>query len=735
MNLGDILIKAAFALVAAATIAFAFELRGGRRTRAGRAAPILFSLHAATTLTALVLLSAYFLAHRFEYGYVARFSSRALSPALTLASVWAGQEGSILLWVALGGLVGLALLRQPGGLARPAMFFVSASQAWLLALLLVRSPFVRGPAAPPDGMGLNPLLEDPWMVIHPPVLFVGYAAMMAPFAIAGAALARNDLREWNRMVWPWALFGVVTLGAGIALGGIWAYKTLGWGGYWGWDPVENASLIPWLVGVALVHGLLIERTLQSLKRTNLILALLGWITVVGGTYLTRSGILQDFSVHSFADEGLNAPLVSFLALCTLGSGLLVFTRWRGIGAGRATWTDISRESALWLGLLTVLILAAFVALGTTTPLLTAMFGKPASLDTKFYEFVSVPIGIVMILLMALAPALRWTRQQGFHWLRGLAPGVIGALLLPGGLLVAGVRQPGALGLSAVSGMALGVNAAVSVRLFRRGWSYGAGYFVHVGIAVMVLGMVASAMLGQSKRVTLVPGRPVEALGYQLEFRGVERGDRGQTALPIHVTRDEWSFEARPVLVQTPDQKGMVRRPAIDGRHDLYLSPVEVAAVPAEPVWIERGRDVTIGDARVSFSGFRMESHEDLVVFADLSVHRNGEILKASPGIRAAASDRAALPAEVPGLGAIQIARIDADRWRVALVVPGLDPGIGAIVEVTTKPFVNLVWIGALLSLLGAALAGVRRALERQSSRRGSARTAPHLEPGAAPSAR
>jgi cytochrome c-type biogenesis protein CcmF len=630
----------------------------------------------------------------------------------------------------LGALVGLALLRQPGALSRPAMFFVSLMQAWLLALLFIRSPFVRSAVAPVDGMGLNPLLEDPWMVIHPPILFLGYAALVAPFALAGAALVRNELREWNRMVWPWALFAVVTLGAGIALGGIWAYKTLGWGGYWGWDPVENASLIPWLVSVGLVHGLLIERTLQSLKRTNLILAMLSWVTVVGGTYLTRSGVLSDFSVHSFADEGLNAPLVGLLGVTALASVAMISWRWRQIGPGKATWTDLSRESALWLGLMTVLVLAAFVTVGTTAPLLTALFGKPASLDTKFYEYVSVPVGIVLILLMALAPALRWTHQQGLSWLRTLGPGAVGAVILPVALWIAGVHPIGALTLAAVSGLALGVNAAMSVRLFRRGWSYGAGYFVHVGIAVMVLGMVASAMLGKSQRVTLAPDRPVEVLGYTLTFQGAERGERGQTALPIRVTGNDGRFEARPVLVEMPERQGMVRRPAIDLRRDLYLSPIQVEAAAVEPIWIERGHDVTIGDTRVSFSGFRMESHEQLTVFADLRVHRNGQVLNVSPGIKAGASGSTPVPVDVPGLGAVQVVRIDADRGRVAVVFPGLSAGPTAIVEVSTKPLINLVWIGALLALFGSALAGVRRAVDRLPARAGRPGTEPSLSPGA-----
>jgi cytochrome c-type biogenesis protein CcmF len=718
MNVGQLLIQFAFALALAAAAAFAPALRPDARERRGGPAAWAFGLHAAAAMAALALLCAYFVGHRFEYDYVTRYSSRALSPALTLASTWAGQEGSIMLWAALGGLVGLALLRQPGSLARPAMFFVSLSQVWLLGLLMIRSPFVRLAAPPADGMGLNPLLEDPWMVVHPPVLFVGYAALVVPFALAAAALARGRFQDWNRMAWPWTLFGVVSLGTGIGLGGVWAYKTLGWGGYWGWDPVENASLVPWLVSVGLVHGLLIERTTASLRRTNLLLALLTWVTVVGGTYLTRSGILQDFSVHSFADAGLNTPLVGFLALCTFGGALLLAWRWRTIEPGRATWLELSRESALWLGLMTVLALAAFVTLGTTAPLLTALFGQPASVNVKFYEYVSVPVGILLVLLMGLAPALRWTRQQGWSWLAALAPGVIGGVLMPLGLLLAGVRSPALLALTAMAGLALGINAWVSLRLFRRGWSLGSGYLVHVGIAVMVFGMIASSVLGKSERVTLEPGRPVETLGYTLALQGIEPGARGERELVVQVTRGDWGFVARPVLVPTPRDQGVMRRPALEPRRDLYLSPIELmeGRAPEEPVWLEKDHEVNLGGSRVTFTRFRMESHEDLVVYADLRVERDGQVLNASAGLKAGAQGGTPIPAEIPGLGEVRLTRIDADHGRVALMLPAGNATTVAIMEFSTKPLVNLVWVGALVALLGTALAGLRRALERLPKR-------------------
>jgi cytochrome c-type biogenesis protein CcmF len=716
MSPGDVLLRLALVGAVASTALFVPALRGRKASVAGW----VFAVQALLLTAAMVTLWTLFLGHRFEYAYVAQYSSRALSPALTFAASWAGQEGSILLWVTLAALLGLALLRQPGTLARPAMFFLGLTQSLLLVLLMVRSPFLRTAVVPTDGQGLNPLLEDPWMVAHPPVLFLGYAALAVPFALSLAALVRHDYREWNRMVWPWALFGVVTLGTGIVLGGIWAYKVLGWGGYWGWDPVENASLIPWLVSIALLHGLLIQRTTGTLVRTNLVLSALGWATVLGGTYLTRSGVLQDFSVHSFADSGLNGPLMTLLlASVVLPLGLLAW-RWTALGAGATRWASLSRESALWLGLVTVLVLAALIAFGTTAPVLTALAGKPAGVQPAFYTTVSLPMGIALVLLMALAPALRWSHQAGHSWLKALLPGFAAGALALGAGLIAGIRPPAPLALLATTGIALGVNAVWMVRLFRRGWVYGAGYLGHVGIAVMVLGMLVAGTLGRSQRVRLVQGTPARALGWEMTYQGETVDARGEHQLAIQLQSRVRTLDLRPRLMDLPRDDGKLRKPALADRGELYLAVIEtqdVSAAASEPVWLTKGAEHMVGDVGYTFTGFRMESHEDMQVVADIHVRRGDATLLASPGMRAGPRGNQPIDAVVADLGRLHVARIDADHGRVALMLPGAaTPSRVALVELSTHPFVNLVWIGALLALVGSGLAGLRRAAERAQKR-------------------
>jgi cytochrome c-type biogenesis protein CcmF len=710
MNLGDLLLRSALLFAVSAAILFLLELRGRRNM----AADWLYGLHAAAVIAAMSLLCSHFLGHRFEYRYVWEYSSRALPPALSLAASWAGQEGSILLWVGFGALTGLALLRQPGSLARPAVLFVALAQAGLLSLLLVRSPFQVTSITPADGQGLNPLLQDPWMVIHPPVLFAGYAAMVVPFSLAAAALALGRWREWSRAVWPWTLMAVVTLGIGIALGGVWAYKVLGWGGYWGWDPVENASLVPWLLAVALLHGLFIQKVTGGLVRGNALIALLGWLSVLGGTYLTRSGVLQDFSVHSFADSGLNAPLVlNLLGTLVLALALLVWG-WRRIETRPPRWAGVSRESALWVGLVTVLVFAAMVSFGTLAPLLTAMAGRPASVRATFYQSMSVPLGGLLVVVMAVAPALRWSRQLGLGWVMALVPGFAGAVAAFAGALLLGARDPSHLALIAIAGLALAINLQMTVRLFRRGWFYGAGYLGHAGLAVMVLGMVMSTALGRSERVTLRTGETRSALGYSLTYRGDHADEQGGRQLDILVTAGDWRFEARPQLLEMPGREGSMHKPAMSARREIYLSPLEVrAAGPATGgvVWLPQGRPVAAGGAVWTFAGFRMETHGSMRVFADIDVRRGAETLRISPSMQSDRAGTRPVPTEVTGIGPVSLARIDADGRRVGVLMPGGPPQRLAVLEFSTKPLINLVWVGALLTLLGTALAGVRRAME------------------------
>src|SRR5258705_1517711 len=306
------------------------------------------------------------------------------------------------------------------------MFLLSLQFVMLALVAVRRGPSLMSPAgrAPIDGQGFNPLLQDPWMTIHPPVLFTGFSSLVVPFAIAMAALVKRDYDGWVKMVLPWCLFSVGILATGFIMGGVWAYKVLGWGGYWGWDPVENGSFIPWLSNVALLHGLLIQRASGSLRRTNLFLAITSYVLVLYASFLTRSGVLADFSVHSFVNLGLNGFLLSFLFLTmAVGYGTWIF-RWRDIPGPKEPLGAFSRESMMWLGQLVFILMCALTAVGMSAPLITRLFGPPSNVQTSYYNLVNAPLAIAMGLLLGVAPLMRWRHEEAGTLLRAALPSIV-----------------------------------------------------------------------------------------------------------------------------------------------------------------------------------------------------------------------------------------------------------------------------------------------------------------------
>src|SRR5262249_13472409 len=273
-----------------------------------------------------------------------------------------------MLWALITATLGLFLMRLRHPLTRAAMFFLNLPLVMLGLVTVMRGPFLTFPAgAPPDGQGLNPLLQDPWMTIHPPILFTGFSSLIVPFAIACAAMVKRDYDGWIKPALPWVVLSTGVLATGFIMGGVWAYKVLGWGGYWGWDPVENGSFIPWLSNAALLHGLLVQRATGSLRRTNFFLAVTSYVLLLYASFLTRSGVLADFSVHSFVNLGLNGFLLSFLLVtAVVGYGTLLF-RIRDIPGPREALGNFSRESMMWLGQLVFMLMCGLTAVGMSAP--------------------------------------------------------------------------------------------------------------------------------------------------------------------------------------------------------------------------------------------------------------------------------------------------------------------------------------------------------------------------------
>ena len=351
-----------------------------------------YSAFVVSIVAAAAVLMTLILQHRFDVAYVNSYSSRDLPLHFLISTFWAGQEGSFLLWCFWGALIGLFVWRSAKEQEAPVMIVYLATFLGIVAILCKQSPFrLLPPPAPEDGVGLNPLLQDPWMVIHPPVMFSGFASLSVPFAFAIAALWKKRWDGWVVRAIPWALFTFLTLGTAILMGGYWAYKTLGWGGYWGWDPVENTSLVPWLCTAALVHGMFLQRAKQRHRRVNLILACLAFATILYGTFLTRSGVLADFSVHSFIDLGITGWLVAILLAFILLSVVMIAYRWRAIPSLEGDEPPLLSRSVMFiLGIAAFCALAFVILLGTSAPLLTRLSGNPSQVQTAFYNRTATP---------------------------------------------------------------------------------------------------------------------------------------------------------------------------------------------------------------------------------------------------------------------------------------------------------------------------------------------------------
>ena len=719
MNLGQVFTWVTF--LAALACGLAFMAAAGGREDAWRAGRKLFLVQWAGLLASTVFLWRILFTHQFQYQYVASYSSRAMPGHYVYAAFWGGQEGTFVLWALLTATLGLILMRVRHSLTPTAMFFLNLPLIMLGLVTVMRGPFLTFPPdrIPIDGQGLNPLLQDPWMTIHPPVLFTGFSSLVVPFAIAMAALVKRDYDEWIKPVLPWAVFSLAILATGFIMGGVWAYKVLGWGGYWGWDPVENGSLIPWLSNIALLHGLLVQRATGSLRRTNFFLAITSYVLVLYASFLTRSGVLADFSVHSFVNLGLNGFLLSFLFLVmAVGYGAWLF-RLRDIPGPPQPLGNFSRESMMWLGQLVFMLMAALTAVGMSAPLITRLFGPPSNVQTSYYNLVNAPLAIAMGLLLGIAPLMRWRHQDPAALARAAMPALVASVVVALVAAWLGVRQPMPLSIVFAAAFALAANVMVTARGFRAGWKHGVAYLGHTGAAVLLIGVIASSNYGRSTQLQLPVGQEKNALGYRLKFEGLRAGAGGQDRAVIAVNAPG-GFQALPALYWSEFNQGYMKKPHIQRylTYDLYISPLEMVGEQdrTNGVWFSKGETKKIGEVTYTFIDFDRQMGDVVRVAARMRAEIGGRTVPVRPVIEINLKEGIPnrIPDYLPGGASVTIASVDPNTGRVAIEVPGVarEAGQGILaVEVSTKPLINLVWAGAILMLASAFLSMLRRAIE------------------------
>lgn len=727
MILGNLLLILAFV---AALFSFLLFFIGSReKEKFLDAAKKIYYLFFLFTSLAGFYLFYLFLTHHFQVEYVYGYSSSDLPWFYLISSFWAGQEGTFLLWLFFGAILGIFLIRRSGVYQGNAMTFYLLAQIFLLVLLLKRSPFSLLPEAPVDGKGLNPLLQDFWMVIHPPIVFIGYAALAVPFCYALAALAKNKYQDWIRFAFPWAVFSCLSLGAGIFIGGYWAYKVLGWGGYWGWDPVENASLVPWLFSVALVHGLLLEKIKGTMRRTNLLLAILCFLLVLYATFLTRSGILGEFSVHSFADLGINAYLMLFMLLFTFISlGLFLF-RLSHKAHQEITKILLSSEFFVFLSITFLSVSAFLVLLGTSAPLITKLFGQTSNVSVAYYINTQLPLGIILALLLGFVPHLSW---RGSYWsdvFKAMLPPLVMALLLTILSILLGVKSPLYLIFLFVSFLAVCGNLWVLFKRAKVGWKPLGGYLAHVGVGLMLVGIITSSGYSRSVKLNLPENQTGEAFGYKFTYLGTESDTLSQkNALKVKVEKGGKSFIARPKLYFSSYNQAYMRTPSIKINllNDLYLAPLENQTgeeVGEKSVVLKKGESKAIGGYNIKFVGFDMSAHAGeggMRVGATLEVSREQEKVTLTPviGMEGTEGEDSLRTVLLPGgEDYLVLEKIDADDRAVVLSLISAKPETGKnllVLEVSQKPLINVLWLGTVLIMIGLAFSAYRRTGEMEN---------------------
>ncbi|NLI15012.1 MAG: cytochrome c biogenesis protein CcsA [candidate division Zixibacteria bacterium] len=685
-------------------------------------------------LTVLVLISTVYLIYllindRFEFSYVSSYSSIELPAKYKITSLWAGQEGSFLLWLAMAVLLGLWVKAKAKEQLGWVMFFFILGQVFLLSLLLISSPFRLNSIIPLNGRGLNPLLQNYWMQIHPPIVFLGFASTFIPFAFAMAALATNKYENWVKLTFPWAILSVCTLGAGLFLGGYWAYETLGWGGYWAWDPVENAILVPWLASVALVHGMILEKKKGTFRKSNLFLAITVFLMTIYGTFLTRSGVLADFSVHSFVDLGYTIYLALFLtAFAIISYGLLIY-RAKSIVATESGKSPISREFTIYLGMLFLILSGFLVLIGMSAPLLTRLWGEPAAVDISYYIYTNLPIGIVLGFVLGLMPLLSWKSDGWPELRRKLIIPVTAALIIVIIGASLGIRNVAHILFLYAGGFALVANLIHFVERFKRGVRTLQSDLVHIGVGLMLIGVLISSSYSSQQKISLNRGESKEAYGFDIKFENAVQIASNKTQTNLKIFKGSSAFAANPIFLQS--EQGLVRNPFIKKFvfYDLYISPEELrsksSAMADNSYIFSKGQNHTIDDREFTFDRFDIGGHmgsqtEGMIIGAVLSVKSpHGEIDTIIPRQIFQTTDKIDLvPAKIPGSDKrVYLTKIDADKGIVAIGVTVEDnPGEfqdkeNLILDISLRPMINMVWLGLILIVIGSGWAIFRRIRE------------------------
>jgi cytochrome c-type biogenesis protein CcmF len=759
---------------------------------AGRAS---FVLHSIGILGVLSILMTAILSHRVEFDYVWRHSSRDLPIEYVFSALWEGQEGSFIIWMFWHMILGWFLVRGARSWEHGTMAVVGLAQLLLTSMILGvyifgtkigSSPFVlirelpenlglpwttisdyliRIPAFR-DGQGLNPLLQNYWMVIHPPTLFLGFAATLIPFAYAVAGWIERRPLDWVTPALAWVFFGVGVLGTGILMGGAWAYEALSFGGFWAWDPVENASLVPWITLVAAGHLMFIVKKKKTSGGLTALMVMLTFVLILYSTFLTRSGVLGDSSVHSFVDLGLNGQLMLLLGFFAVGSLVLLIARWRSLPKSTADEAFSSREFWLVIGSLVLLLSAVQISFSTSIPVLNKLIGPDGLLPMlgeamappadvfRHYHSIQIPVAIVVSLFMAAVPFLRWDSTPG-AMMRRVIPSLVATLVL-GGLAAWGLKfdQPMYTVLLLTGMFAALANLDYWLRFLRGNWRSGGLALAHLGFALILLGSLISNGKKQAisqnpvflhkdfpanEHILIPAGDTVSMHPYWVEWTGERREGHFQIydvnfyGTNPDQTPGEKLFALAPYIQINP-RMGNVREPSTKHYWDrdiyTYVSFADMRSPEEkESGWTEE-MEATMGRGEEVFVFDEFMLRCDSIIVNDAQmVQETGDLAALDMAARLTLkhmdgrSETIDVPYQVRGnqatpgeaeFAALGVkARFDGvsdepGRFTMKFWRKSPEEEEFILLQAFIFPYINLLWLGVVLLAIGSGLAVAKR---------------------------
>jgi cytochrome c-type biogenesis protein CcmF len=784
-NLGHTAVVVSFISSILACLSYFFAERNPLDQSWTNIAKYSFHLHSLAVLTIIASLFKIIYSHYFEYHYAWQHSSTDLPVHFMISCFWEGQEGSFLLWIFWQMFIGQILLRTAKNWLNPVMAVVMLSQIALTSMLLGvkifsyklgSSPFelLRNVMADApifktadylskvkDGNGLNPLLQNYWMVIHPPTLFFGFATTVVPFAYAIASLWRKDFKEWLKPALPWALISVMVLGAGIIMGGFWAYESLSFGGYWAWDPVENASLVPWLILIAGVHVMIIHKSTGNSYIVALGLIIATFLLVLYATFLTRSGILGNSSVHSFTDLGMSGQLLVFLLVFVILAIVLIAMRWKLMPRSAKDEEIYTREFWMFIGSLVLVISAFQVILTTSIPVFNKLFSAnlapPADVIGHYNKW-QMPMAIIIGVLTAVANLLKYKKNTK-EALKKMGLYALISLVITAVLYYAfGLKNYFYLGLLFAGVYGITTNLILLIPFLKGKIKLAGASVAHIGFGILLIGVLVSSANKQVisinesgtalnpefnnkenvENIYLERGKPNKMGDYIITYvkDSVQWVNTYYQVNYKKLNKDgevDYEFNLYPNGQINP-KFGLVANPDTKHYwgHDVFTYVSSVPSGKAESKYInEKTHMVAPGDTIFTNNGYAIlqgiNSNTDannidmknfqVLLGAELKVYTLDKVYDAMPlyGVKDNSATSYEALVEEAKLK-FKFVEVNPETKKITIVTSEKDTsGDFIIMKAIVFPMINFVWAGTIIMIIGFFLSILKRIKELKTS--------------------